>query len=79
MCWKIWGFWYFTYKYSKESFGDDRLRAKLHLLKESRRDNTDRERAREGASTSTSTSTKRDADLGVEVTLTDRELHEREL
>ena len=55
----------------KQSFeGDDRLRAKRHLLKASRR-----ESARESASTSA----KRDADLGEEAILTDRELHEREL
>ena len=52
--------------------GDNRLRAKYHLRKKSRRYNTGRGNARESASTSAST--KRDAGLGVEATPTDGEL-----
>ena len=47
---------------------------KHRLRKEGRIDNIGRGGARE--SVSTSSSTKRDAGLGVEVTRTDRELHE---
>ena len=59
-------------KIGEQSSGeDDRLRAKRHLRKEGRIDNTDRGIARESASASA----KRDSGLGVEATLTDRELH----
>ena len=58
-----------------ESFEDDRLKAKSYLLKESKRDITGREHARESNSISTSASAKRDAGLGVEVTLIGWVLH----
>ena len=57
-----------------ESFEDERLRAKRHLLNESWGENTDRESARESANTSASA--KGHTGLGVEATLTDRVLHE---
>ena len=62
-------------KFRGQSFGgDERLRAKHHLRKESRRDHTGRGSVRESASTSASAN--RDAGLGLEATLMDRELHE---
>ena len=53
----------------QQSFDDDLLRAKSHLLMESRRGNTGRESA----------SAKRGAGLEVEAALADRELHEHDL
>ena len=64
----------FVGKFGKKTFGDDRLRAKRHLPKKSRRDKTCLQSARK--STSTSASGNRDADREVGATLIDRELYE---
>ena len=60
----------------EQRFGDVKLRAKSHLLKESG-DNTDRESARQSVSTSACATG--GAGSGAEATMTKRGLHEHEL
>ena len=76
----IGGYWFVSRKLKEQSFGgNDRVRAKHYLGKESMRLNTRQESARGSRSTKASASTKRDAGLRMQATLTDREVHKFEL